>query len=130
MSSHVKRETVVWLVLSVILEAVASARVSPMTESFLVLSLASDERARISALVYVAMILIVSPFGWITGQLSALDRALPFALNMGLFAIGILLVGVIGKPGFLPVSTGTAEAGKTELRELQNRVADDANGAV
>jgi len=89
------------LVISVTLEAVASALVSPMTESLLALSMESDERARVSAMVYVALIVLISPFGWIAGQLSALDRTLPFVLNMVLFAIGILLVWFIGRPGFL-----------------------------
>jgi MFS family permease len=85
------------LVVSVILEGVASALVSPMTESMLALSLESAERARVSAMVYVALIILISPFGWIAGQLSAIDRALPFALNMGLFAAGAALVWVIGR---------------------------------
>jgi len=80
------------LVLSVVLEAVASALVSPMTESLLALSLESKERARISAMVYVALIVLISPFGWIAGQLSAIDRALPFTLNMAIFALGALFV--------------------------------------
>jgi hypothetical protein len=90
------------LVVSVVLEAVASALVSPMTESMLALSLESDERARVSAMVYLALIVLISPFGWIAGQLSAIDRALPFALNMGLFALGIGLVWLIGR--FNPVA--------------------------
>ena len=85
------------LVVSVVLEAVASALVSPMTESLLALSLESAERARVSAMVYVALIVLISPFGWIAGQLSAIDRALPFALNMGLFAVGMGLVWLIGR---------------------------------
>jgi MFS family permease len=92
---------VILMVASVILEAVASALVSPMTESLLALSLESAERARVSAMVYVALIVLISPFGWIAGQLSAMDRALPFALNMGLFAVGIGLVWWIGRPGYL-----------------------------
>jgi hypothetical protein len=87
------------LVISVILEGVASALVSPMTESLLALSLESAERARVSAMVYVALILLISPFGWIAGQLSAIDRALPFALNMGLFVVGAGLVWLIGRSG-------------------------------
>jgi MFS family permease len=90
------------LVLSVALEGVASALVNPMTESLLAFSMESHERARVSAMVYVALIVLISPFGWIAGQLSAVDRALPFALNMALFAIGIVLVWFIGRPGFLP----------------------------
>jgi Na+/melibiose symporter-like transporter len=85
------------LIVSVTLEAVAAALVSPMTESLLALAMESNERARVSAMVYVALIVLISPFGWIAGQLSAIDRALPFALNMGLFAIGIGLVWLIGR---------------------------------
>ena len=96
-----------WLVASVLLEAVAAALVSPMTESMLALSMESDERARISAMVYVALIILISPFGWIAGQLSALDRSLPFALNATLFAIGIVLVWFIGRPGFLETANQT-----------------------
>ena len=94
-------QSVFLLVISVMLEAVASALVSPMTESLLALSMESDERARISAMVYVALIVLISPFGWIAGQLSAIDRSLPFALNMTLFTLGLMLVWYIGRPGFL-----------------------------
>jgi len=92
---------VILMLTSVVLDAIAGALVSPMTESLLALSMESDERARVSAMVYVALIVIISPFGWIAGQLSALDRSLPFAMNMILFAIGIVLVWFIGKPGFI-----------------------------
>jgi MFS family permease len=95
---------VVLLATSVILDAIAGALVSPMIESLLALFLESEERARVSAMVYVALIVVISPFGWIAGQLSALDRSLPFALNTLLFAIGIVLVWFIGKSGFFQVS--------------------------
>ncbi len=85
------------LVISVLLEGVALALVNPMTESLLAVALDSHERARISAMVYVAMIVCTSPFGWIAGQLSAIDRSLPFALTMGLAVIGAGLVGLLGR---------------------------------
>jgi MFS family permease len=103
-------QAAIWLVFSVILEAVALALVSPMTESLLALSMESDERARVSAMVYVALIVLISPFGWIAGQLSAVNRSLPFALNTTLFAIGIILVWFFSRPGFLnPVNQTTQE---------------------
>jgi len=83
------------LVTSVVLEAVAAALINPMTESLLAVAMESHERARISALVYVALLVLTSPFGWIAGQLSAIDRSLPFVLNMGLFVIGAGLVWMI-----------------------------------
>jgi MFS family permease len=85
-------QTIILLLMSVVLEGIAMALVSPMTESLLAVSMESDERARVSAMVYVALIVLISPFGWIAGQLSAIDRSLPFALNTALFAIGLVLV--------------------------------------
>jgi len=95
-------QAVFMLIISVTLEGVASALVNPMTESLLALSMETAERARVSAMVYVALIVVISPFGWVAGQLSALDRSFPFALNMGLFAVGLVIVWLISKPGFLP----------------------------
>jgi Na+/melibiose symporter-like transporter len=102
-------QAVILLVVSVVLEGIASALVSPMTESLLALSLESKERARVSAMVSVALIMLISPFGWIAGQLSALDRSLPFALNMGLFAVGLVLIWLIGRPGFLSTTNQQVE---------------------
>ena len=90
-------QSIVWLSLSVILEGVAAAFVNPMAESLLAVSMDSHERARVTAMVYVALILVISPFGWIAGQLSAIDRSFPFALNMVLFALGGALVWWIGR---------------------------------
>ena len=90
-------QTVSLLVISVVLEGVASALIHPMTESLLAVAMESHERARISAMVYVTLLVITSPFGWIAGQLSAIDRSLPFALNMGLSVIGIGLVWLIDR---------------------------------
>jgi len=103
-------QTVIPLVVSVVLEGAASALVSPMTESLLAVSLESDERARVSAMVYVILMVLISPFGWIAGQLSALDRALPFALNTGLFVLGILFVWVIGRAELLSFTGPAAES--------------------
>jgi Na+/melibiose symporter-like transporter len=85
------------LVASVMLAAVAAALVSPMIESLLAVALDSHERARVSAMVYMTLILFTTPFGWIAGQLSAIDRSLPFAFNMVLFMVGALLVWLIGR---------------------------------
>lgn len=40
------------------------------------------------------VILLTSPFGWIAGQLSEINRGLPFALNICLFFVGMTLVGL------------------------------------
>ncbi len=89
--------TVSLLVISVALEGVGAALINPMLESLLAVAMESHERARISAIVYVILIAFTSPFGWIAGQLSAINRSLPFAMNMGLFVIGAGLVWLIGR---------------------------------
>jgi MFS family permease len=91
-------QAVLLLVISVALDGFAGALVSPMSESILALAMETRERARISAMVYVVLALCTSPFGWIAGQLSAIDRALPFVLNMVLFAAGFVLVWFIRLP--------------------------------
>jgi MFS family permease len=123
-------QAIIWLVFSVFLEAVAASLVSPMTESLLALSMESNERARVSAMVYVALIIVISPFGWIAGQFSALDRSLPFALNMGLFAIGIVLVWLISKPGFFTVSSGSLDNNRVDLPNLHDGATQDVNGVM
>jgi len=89
------------LALSVVLEGAASSLVSPMAESLLSVSMETDERARLTAMVSMAMIILISPFGWIAGQLSAMNRSFPFLLNIALFAVGLVIVWIIGKPGLI-----------------------------
>lgn len=98
------------LVISVLLDAVSAALLGPMIESLLAAALESNERARISAMVYVVLIVVTSPFGWIAGQLSALDRSLPFVLEVAMSAIGLFLVWIIGRPGFLHPAPQPAQA--------------------
>ena len=86
-----------FLVISVLLEACCFATVSPLVDKMVVLSIDAKERARIQSIIYVGTILITSPFGWIAGNLSALDKALPFLLNITLFAVGAVLATLAGK---------------------------------
>jgi hypothetical protein len=44
----------------------------------------------------VGIILVTSPFGWIAGTLSGLDKTLPFVLNIGLFTAGAILAYLAG----------------------------------
>ena len=80
------------LAFSTILDALAAAMVGPMVESLLVVTMDPGERARLTAIVYMIILLFTSPFGWIAGQLSARNRSLPFVFNAGLFIVGIGLV--------------------------------------
>jgi MFS family permease len=85
-----------FLIVSVFLEACCFATVNPLVDQMVVLTIDAQERARIQSILYVGIILITSPFGWIAGNLSALDKSLPFILNIVLFSIGAVLAYLAG----------------------------------
>lgn len=80
------------LLLSTVLEACAYATVSTQIDRMIVVTINPQERARIMGLLFLTVILVTSPFGWIAGRLSEVSRALPFVLNFGLYAAGAVLV--------------------------------------
>jgi predicted MFS family arabinose efflux permease len=80
------------LLLSVLIDAVSVAMFDPLMQSLVIVSITKEERARINAILMVVVIVLTSPFGWIAGQLSEMNRILPFVLNIGLFLIGGILV--------------------------------------
>ena len=86
----------VFLIVSVFLEACCLAAVNPLVDQMVVLTIDPKERARIQSIIYVCVILISSPFGWIAGNLSTINKSLPFVLNIGLFMIGAALVYLAG----------------------------------
>jgi hypothetical protein len=62
------------------------------------------------AVMYVVVILFTSPFGWIAGNLSQLDRILPFTLNIALFVTGAVLTYYASKlPDMKPIVTHPVE---------------------
>lgn len=82
---------------SVVLEAASVATTSPLVDRLVALSIDPKERARIQSLLYLGVILVSSPFGWIAGQLSQLGKGYPFALNMALYALGGILALAAGR---------------------------------
>ena len=85
-----------YLVLSVFLEACSFAAVSPLVDQMIVLTVEPKERARIQSILYVGIILLTSPFGWIAGMLSEIDKGLPFILNLFLFSAGAVMATIAG----------------------------------
>jgi MFS family permease len=86
-----------FLIVSVLLEACCFAAVSPLVDKMVVLTIDAKERARIQSILYVGIIMLTSPFGWIAGNLSSLNKVLPFLLNITLFAVGAVLAYLTGK---------------------------------
>lgn len=85
-----------FLLISTFLEACSFAAVSPLVDQMIVLTVNPKERARIQSILYVGVIMLTSPFGWIAGTLSTLNKDLPFILNIILFAIGAVLAYLAG----------------------------------
>ncbi len=84
------------LMVSVFLEACSYAAVGPLVDQLAALSIEPKERARIQSILYVGIILLTSPFGWIAGNLSAMNKVFPFILNIGLFIAGAVLAYIAG----------------------------------
>lgn len=84
------------LTVSVFLEACSFAAVSPLVDQMTVLTIDAKERARILSILSVGIILLTSPFGWIAGTFSEINKDWPFILNIVLFAAGALLAYLAG----------------------------------
>jgi MFS family permease len=96
------------LALAVVVEACTLPVATALLDKLVVLVVDPKERARIMAIVYVIMILFTSPFGWIAGQMSEVNRNLPFVLNIVLYTLGGLLTFVAAR---LVRETGETVAG-------------------
>ena len=87
----------VMLAAATVVEAFSLPLVSTLLDKLVVLVVDPRERARIMGLLFVLVILLTTPFGWIGGQLSEINRVLPFVLLVGLFIAGIVLTVVAGR---------------------------------
>jgi MFS family permease len=97
-----------FLIVSVFLEACCFATVNPLMDQMIVLTIDPKERARIQSILYVGIILVTSPFGWIAGNLSGLDKSLPFILNIALFGGGAVLAYLAGNAAQKRLAVTTA----------------------
>lgn len=82
---------------SVVIEACSIAVTSPLVDRLVALSIEPKERARIQSLLYVGVIVVSSPFGWIAGELSQANKSYPFVLSLALYAIGAAIALVAGR---------------------------------
>jgi MFS family permease len=98
------------LLLSVLIEACSFAVVNPLVDRMTVLTIDPRERARILSIIFVVVILLSSPFGWIAGTLSAINKNLPFLLNITLFLLGAILAFAAGQVSRKePIVEGTTD---------------------
>ena len=95
-----------WLLLvSTLLDAVSLATVGIQIDRMVVLTVDAKERARILAIIYVIVISFTSPFGWLAGLLSEVNRNLPFILNMIIVACGAVLVILAARHSLKPLDS-------------------------
>lgn len=81
-----------WLLVSTVLEAVSIPTASTLLDKLFMVTIDAQERARIIAILYVVILAAISPFGWIAGRFSEVNRNLPFVLNIILLSTGIILL--------------------------------------
>jgi len=86
-----------FLIAGTALEAICFAVANPMVDRLLAVSVDPAERARIQGLLYVGVIILSAPFGWIAGSLSQVDEALPMVLNAALFCSGTAAARFAGR---------------------------------
>ena len=102
------------LLFSLVFDGFGLAMLMMLSESLIALHVQPDERARIMAIRFMAIMFAIAPFGWIGGFLSDISRNLPFVLNLILLSAGIVITLVYyGKNKDHSVETateGTAEA--------------------
>ena len=80
------------LIVSVALEACSAAAVNIQVDRLVVVTVDEAERAQIMSIIMVIVVALTSPFGFIAGKMSEINRVLPFIFNMCLFGVGFILV--------------------------------------
>ena len=86
------------VILYVFVWAAGGALVAPRKDALIQLNINPQERARINALIMASTIAFSSPFGYLAGWLSSLDRRLPFVFMLVLFLAAMVIVGRIQEP--------------------------------
>ncbi|MFU0827865.1 MAG: Major Facilitator Superfamily [Lachnoclostridium sp.] len=94
-------DTGVWeyivLFVSIIFEALGYSVLNTLRESVVAIHVNPEERSGILALLQTTVMLVSVPFGYISGLLSDISRALPFVLSIVLLLLGILSTFVFYK---------------------------------
>ena len=85
-------QNIPWLLAYAFADAWAAALFLPRMDALLFGSIDPTERARCRSFINVVVLAITSPFGFLAGFLSDMDRRLPFALNVMLFICMIYFV--------------------------------------
>ena len=98
-----------FVILYVFIWAAGGALVAPRKDALIQLNINPQERARINALIMASTIAFSSPFGYLAGWLSSMDRRLPFVFMVILFFAAMVIVGRIQEPKLVQTDGGAAD---------------------
>ena len=87
------------LLLATVIEACSMPMANTLLQKLIVVNVEAEERARIMAILNMGVIVFTSPFGWIAGRMSEMNRSLPFVLSIGLLGLGVLLTYLVAREG-------------------------------
>lgn len=91
-------DNLIFVLFYVFVAAVAAALINPRKDALLQLNIKAEERARLNALIMASTVALSSPFGYLAGWLSSIDRRLPFVFILLLFLTAMLIIGRIPEP--------------------------------
>jgi MFS family permease len=91
-------KALVFVLVSTVIEAAGFALAGPFMEALLVRAIDPEERARILALANVFVIALTTPFGWLAGVLSEMNKSLPFVLLLGVLAVAVAAILYYRRP--------------------------------
>lgn len=80
------------LVIAAILIALGTSIATPRIEALLANTIVNEERSVSNAVMAVIMLMLTTPFGYISGVLAGIDARLPFLLTLGIFLLCLLLL--------------------------------------
>jgi len=89
--------TLFFLILFIILDAIAFGFVIPRSDSLAQILIEPSERARIRGLTMVIVLGFSIPFGYLAGWMSDMDRRLPFAMGVAFFLLMFVIVAASKK---------------------------------
>ena len=72
--------------------------IAAVAAALLQLNITPQERARLNALIMASTVALSSPFGYLAGWLSSMDRRLPFVFTLLLFVTAMFVIGRIQEP--------------------------------
>ena len=83
------------VVIATFIGAVGAAMIYPFVESMVANSIDDENRAKTMSILYVVVLGVSAPFGYIGGVLSSISARLPFVLMIATFLISLLLLAAI-----------------------------------